>query len=428
MKKPNKKRKKNIENLGIGLAILFMIIMVILYIGVTSKEVENNAESDPLIAEDTPDYTRDVFVRSGEDLVDSKMMTPITDYFDLSFNALADLENTDITSLFTDNSNAQINQAALDYLIALRVNQSNDLHITNYICGLTITDVSNENGLTKITLTEDQTVNFAFTSDIASSSTGIEHVFYLQATDQGYILNAHTKEEDAFLLVEELAPNYSDAASMVSDLLSKTSDTVSTLASEKESFNNGETTNTEIAVDHPYDADAALAYAMTWVDPIEVVRNDSVFGVYDTFGGNCNNYISQCLNAGGIPMDTIGDSATQWKWYGDNTNADQSASGRSASWTGVSQFFTYASENTGYGLVAVVDDNLFSGSPGDILQFISNGEAVHSVIITQVIKDDQGNMVDYLINSNTTDRIDYPASAYGYVDFDLIKILGWNEG
>jgi len=425
MKKSNKKRKKKIENLGIGLAILFMIIMVTLYIGVISKEVENNAESDALVSEDTADYTRDVFVRSGEDLVDSQMITPITDYFEVSFNALANLESTDITSLFTDNGNAQINQAALDYLITLRSNQSNDLHITNYVCGLTIKDVSQENGLIKVTLDEDQTVNFAFTSDIDSSSSGIEHVFYLQKTDQGYVLNAHTKVEDAFLLVEDIAPNYSDSASMVSDLLSKTSETISNLADEKSSFNNGETNNTDVAVDHPYDADAALAYADTWVDPVNVVRNDSVFGVYDEHGGNCNNYISQCINAGGIPMDTIGD---QWKWYGDSLNTYQSASGRSASWTGVSQFFTYASENTGYGLVAVVDDNVFSGSPGDILQYGSNGEWVHSVIITQVIKDDQGNMVDYLINSNTTDRIDYPASAYGYVDFHLIKILGWNEG
>lgn len=35
--------------------------------------------------------------------------------------------------------------------------------------------------------------------------------------------------------------------------------------------------------------------------------------------------------------------------------------------------------------------------------------------------------LDYLINSNTTDRINYPASAYGYSDLRFIKIQGWNE-
>jgi len=49
------------------------------------------------------------------------------------------------------------------------------------------------------------------------------------------------------------------------------------------------------------------------------------------------------------------------------------------------------------------------------------------VIITKVVRDDQGNVLDYLVNSNTTDRINYPASAYGYSDLRLIKILGWNE-
>ena len=49
------------------------------------------------------------------------------------------------------------------------------------------------------------------------------------------------------------------------------------------------------------------------------------------------------------------------------------------------------------------------------------------MIVTKVIYDDDSNVVDLLINSNTTDRVDYPMSAYGYTDMRLIKIIGYND-
>lgn len=127
-------------------------------------------------------------------------------------------------------------------------------------------------------------------------------------------------------------------------------------------------------------------------------------------------------------MDSDGDNNSQWKWYGEEVDLDESDSGRSPAWTGVAEFYSYASENDGYGLAAVVDDNVFSGSIGDVLQYGHNGDWLHSVIVTDVIEDSDGNMADYLINSNTTDRINYPASAYGYSELRLIKVLGWNDG
>jgi hypothetical protein len=73
-----------------------------------------------------------------------------------------------------------------------------------------------------------------------------------------------------------------------------------------------------------------------------------------------------------------------------------------------------------------VDDNLYSGQAGDILQYGYDDNWMHSVIVTDVVEDDDGNTIDYLINSNTTDRINYPASAYGYAQMRIIKIVGWN--
>ena len=47
-------------------------------------------------------------------------------------------------------------------------------------------------------------------------------------------------------------------------------------------------------------------------------------------------------------------------------------------------------------------------------------------MISEVLTDESGNTVDYLICSNTGDLCDFPAGAYFYTDQQLIKIHGWN--
>jgi len=50
------------------------------------------------------------------------------------------------------------------------------------------------------------------------------------------------------------------------------------------------------------------------------------------------------------------------------------------------------------------------------------------VIIRDVVTDEAGNPIDYLINSNTNDMSSYPASLYGYPVFSLTRVIGWNYG
>ena len=124
-------------------------------------------------------------------------------------------------------------------------------------------------------------------------------------------------------------------------------------------------------------------------------------------------------------MDYTG--SAQWKHYGSTVNGSQTPTGRSTSWTGVNQFYTYASANSGSGMVAIVDYNYFGAEPGDIIQLGSIGSWAHTVVVTDVIRDANGNVIDLLISSNTIDRVNYPASAYGYSGRRVIKILGWND-
>ena len=92
------------------------------------------------------------------------------------------------------------------------------------------------------------------------------------------------------------------------------------------------------------------------------------------------------------------------------------------------EFLSYAGENAGgYGLAAVPDAPYYSGEPGDVIHLGRDGEWRHTVLIVDTVEED-GETVDYLIDSNTADLRNFPVSAYAYTDQLLIRICGWNEG
>lgn len=391
-------------------------------------------------ATDSSEDKKKVVVRNSRTAygIDSGEEDTIRDYLDTWFGALADLSEQDVTQYF-DLSDSQgavsaaIDQTALSFLVGVRSLQDNDLRLTGYSCGVTYTGAQTlENGDLEVTLEEDHAVCFSFIDGVDSYSSGIEHSFVIRRDGNNCRIIEHQKEEDGYLLIEELYDEESQGAvhaqssqildQIKSELLDQARQDMDALSQAKSEA--AASSEPAALCGHDYDRTAAVAYAMDWVDPLSVIRNDA-WGRYDEYGGNCNNYISQCLYAGGIPMDTEGEE--QWKWYGDSVNTRQTASGRSGSWAGVEEFYDYAEGNTGYGLAADTTANLYTGQAGDILQYGVNGVWNHSVIITDVVKGADGSVKDYLINSNTTDRINYPASAYAYSDLRLIRILGWND-
>ncbi len=405
-----------------------------------TKVLAAGSSAETLAEEDSEEEKKGVVVRGSRSAygIDSSTEGAIVDYLNTWFGALAELKEQDVTQYF-DLSDSQgavsaaIDQAALSFLVDVRSLQANDLTLTGYTCGITYTGAETlDNGDLEVTLEEDHAVQFSFLDGVDSYSSGIEHTFVIRQEGSSCRIIAHEKEEDGYLLIEELYDEQSQGTvrtqtSQLLDqireqLLDQARQDIAALEAEKSGVS-ADSASAALS-DHAYDRDAAVAYAMEWVDPQSVIRNDA-WGLYDEYGGNCNNYISQCLYAGGIPMDS--DGADQWKWYGDSVNTRQTASGRSGSWAGVAEFYDYAESNDGYGLTADTTANIYSGQAGDILQYGVDGEWNHSVIITDVVTGEDGSVKDYLINSNTTDRINYPASAYAYSDLRLIRILGWND-
>lgn len=164
-----------------------------------------------------------------------------------------------------------------------------------------------------------------------------------------------------------------------------------------------------------YDREAAVAYARKWA-----LGRNPAYKDYEDWGGDCTNYISQCIHAGKIPFDHSGkDVLTRWYWYSDSS--------RTPSWTAAEPFYKYISgnnnENTQNFGIYTREAEYNELELGDIVQLIYEGRAYHNMIITEVILEEDY-LVDYLICQHTYDLLDYPLSMKEG-ERRYIKILGY---
>lgn len=148
------------------------------------------------------------------------------------------------------------------------------------------------------------------------------------------------------------------------------------------------------------------------------------------------SFTSECLFSAGIPMDSQGEKDGQWKWYGGELNVEREKKGHSKSWVDREGFYKYAVDNVGFGLSAY-DCPRGEGEIGDIIQLLSPSitedesgaktevsSPILQCIITDVVKDDKGEITDYIVCTNNNTSI--PLRLLGAGDFRIIKILGYN--
>ena len=147
-------------------------------------------------------------------------------------------------------------------------------------------------------------------------------------------------------------------------------------------------------------------------------QRNPAYKAYDDLGGNCMNFGSQVLTAGGIPA-LPGGYRDGWFY-----NSERSVS---LPWVNVGGFLDLAAEHTGSGLVAVVGAPYFTGQVGDIITMGVEEPRHHTTVICGLVADGEGRTVDYLLCSNTANLRNYRASAYYYTNRQLTKILGWND-
>lgn len=352
------------------------------------------------------------------------VLSLLTRYYD----SLAKLQLRDPADLFAPEAFAQYlgNRAVWEYVVAVRRMQRTDLDLVSYRVELDCGEIDeNEDGSVSFRVTENSVQNFRATPEVDSEQKNVYHQFSLvpQGEDR-WLVSVHTQLDSLYRTVmgqyayRPSTPDDRGEAQLELYYQERLTELLETAGEDvTQRFVRGE--ERAVAAQHSYDRAAAVAYARQWVG----IRNDD-WPDYSRNGGNCQNFVSQCLLAGGIPMDVY--SPGIWKWYGSTPNNLSVMAGRSASWSAVVSFLDYAESNTGYGLAAVTDAPYYTGSPGDIIHLGNAERWRHTVLITGVVEDGEGNIEDYLICSNTADLRDFPVSAYAYTRQMLIRVAGWN--
>ena len=341
-------------------------------------------------------------------------------------DTLAYMQPQDVSALYADTSSKEyiVNQTALDILTDIRSLREIDLTLEYANVNYVVDSVENKSGTVVVHLLENNTQKFRHLQQ-PSYSANLYHRFTLVEKDGQWLIKEHYHEEDFYLLTIEGWQDATGAGNkergenarglILADALENLND--------QAQFQQGTVyTNLKVA-DTSYDRQRAVDYAQQWWNE----RNyNGSYLAYDAFGGNCQNFASQCLHAGGIDMDHSGNIANQWKFYDETLNSRQTASGRSYSWTGVDMFYSYAVASYNSGLVSLTDVDYKYAEKGDIIHVGAYYQWRHALVITDVMKNDDGTINDIIVASNTADRWNYPLSAYIYTAPRLIHILGQN--
>lgn len=190
---------------------------------------------------------------------------------------------------------------------------------------------------------------------------------------------------------------------------------------EKEKFENKDimnnnNTNVDVSIssysEHNFDRNSMVNYANKYA----YSRNPN-YGDFSKLGGDCTNFVSQIIKAGGAPFDTTG----SYTWYYYNMN------NRSPSWSGVWYLYNYLINNDyigPQGKLANTNEILYGIKVGDpvFIDFDRDGTLDHAVSITSYQRGDSSKTK---VASHTIDRKNYPLSSYrGRMNYVRLKVFG----
>lgn len=154
-----------------------------------------------------------------------------------------------------------------------------------------------------------------------------------------------------------------------------------------------------------YNRAKAIEYAHKWA----FGRNPKYFN-FTGLGGDCTNFISQCLHAGGARMNFT----PTYGWY------YRSSYDRTPSWTGVKYLYNFLTDNKGAGPYAT-EIEMQQVMPGDVIQLsFTEGVYGHSLLVVEVGSNPTPASILIATHSNDSDY--RPLSTYHYIECRYLSI------
>lgn len=151
-----------------------------------------------------------------------------------------------------------------------------------------------------------------------------------------------------------------------------------------------------------YDRTAAVTYAVRWA----MGRNPRYYD-FTALGGDCTNFVSQCLFAGAGIMNFT--PVTGWYY--------RSLNQRAPAWTGVEALYQFLTMHQGAGPFARLCP-VTEAEPGDVIQLgDSDGRYYHCLLVLRPGRDP-------LIAAHDEDSLWRPLSTYRYDAVRFLHITG----
>lgn len=164
-------------------------------------------------------------------------------------------------------------------------------------------------------------------------------------------------------------------------------------------------------IEIPYNRERAVEYAKAWA-----LSRNPLFLDFTGQGGNCTNFVSQCLFAGCGVMNYT----PTFGWY------YRSAADRAPAWSGVNELFRFLTGNPDFvaangetGPYATDARTARQIELGDVIQLANDsGDFYHTLIISGFTDN------DILVCAQSDDALDRPLSTYNYASLRILHIEG----
>lgn len=159
-----------------------------------------------------------------------------------------------------------------------------------------------------------------------------------------------------------------------------------------------------------YDRQKAVDYARRWA----YSRNPRFYD-FELIGGDCTNFVSQAIYAGGGVMN----HTPTFGWYYYDVNQ------RAPAWTSAEALYRFLTSNKEAGPVAVETD-ITQIEKGDVVQLSFDGENfVHSLLVVSV--GETPTRLNTLLAAHSYDADFRPLNTYEYADVRFLHITHVNR-
>ena len=384
------------------IALLVSLLLVISF-GLANKKdnIQEDVPNDDAVIDTIPETYKGLI--NDKYNVPTDIINVITNYMDAYFKSIYTLELQDTKDYFVNELDGQVSDAAIKLIVETRKLYDFDFTMSDAHYDLNIINYSNSGDKYYVDFLEDDYFCFKFLNGISSETYDVENYIVIEKVNDEYKISEYEKVQGYYMMFNDNKDD-GEIESVYQFYYDRLKATIEDELYKKQLAQ----TNPYVAnkvFNVKYDRDAAAKYANSYYH----TRNEEYYDFSDE-GGNCQNFASQTLKAGGMIMDDSGDC--NWYYY---DHLDYVPS-----WVHVSSFYDYCRDNEGTGLATDINNNIYYAELGDLIQ-VGISSISHTTIVSKVV---DGHI---LLNSNSIDMKDFPLEAYTYPTRKLIKILGSNN-